>query len=355
MQQHSEASTVRATPVTGDIAVVIVNYNGGDYLSRCLESVQQQTLKPRRILVMDNASSDGSALACAARFPEVEFHHMGANLGFAVANNRAAALCDDCRWLALLNPDAYALPDWLARLMDGTVRHPDCAMFASCMLYAPDPSLIDDFGLAYNTGGISWPRHRGSALDSVGRQPPEVFAPSGGAALYLRSAFIDAGGFDERFFCYYEDIDLGFRLRLYGHRCALLPEAIVHHTSSALTGGQQGDFTIYHAHRNMIWVFVKNMPSIHLWRFLPMHVLMNVAIVISFARKGRGKLLLRTKWDALRALPDVWRERRRIQQLRCAAPGEVVSAIEPASLRLLARRLLGRRSTATYDCASPGG
>lgn len=321
---------------------MIVNYNGGEYLHTCLDSLIRQTLKPKRILVMDNASTDGSLQACEAAYPQVEFHRMNANLGFARANNLAAALCTDCEWLALLNPDARAAPNWLASLADSADRHPDVAMFACCMLSASHPEYVDDLGLACNTNGIAWPRYRGSLLDTVAQQTHEVFAPSGGAALYRRSVFVAAGGFDEQFFCYYEDVDLGFRLRLYGHRCLSVPEAVVHHASSALTGGPQSDFTVYHAHRNMVWTYFKNMPSGYLWRHLPMHLLINLAIVISFARKGRGGLLLRAKWHALCALPSMLRARRGIQTQMQAEPGTVIAAMDPGSSLLdLARRLLG--------------
>jgi len=328
MTTHSGNTLQAAAAESGSIAVVIVNYNGGEYLRGCLDSVMRQTLKPKRVLVMDNASTDGSVDACETDFPDVEFHRMGANLGFARANNSAAERCADCDWLVLLNPDAFATPGWLAALIDGAERHPDCSMFACCMLSAANPDRIDDFGLAYNTDGISWPRYRGSLLSALGKQPLEVFAPSGGAAMYRRDVFVAAGGFDERFFCYYEDVDLGFRLRLYDQRCRLLPDAVVHHVGSALTGGQQGDFSIYHAHRNMVWTFFKNMPAGYLWRYLPMHILTNLVLIASFARKGRGRLILRAKWHALRALPSVLHERRKIQQRLLAAPHDIIAAMD---------------------------
>lgn len=347
MHPHSNTQDTAATyPVSAaeraEIAVIVVNYNGGAYLRDCLDSLMRQTLRPKRILVMDNASTDGSLEACEGAFPGIEFHRMGANLGFARANNVAAELCSDCEWLALLNPDACAEPDWLARLADAAARHTDIAMFACCMRSALEPERIDDSGLAYNTFGIAWPRYRGSLQASLSSQPREVFAPSGGAAMYKRSAFVAAGGFDEHFFCYYEDVDLGFRLRLLGHRCLLLMDAVVYHFGSALTGGQHSNFSVYHAHRNMVWTFVKNMPAAYLWRYLPMHLLTNMVIVASFARKGRGGLLLRAKWDALRAMPSMLRKRRGIQRQLHISPEEVIALMDPGGgFMAFARRLSG--------------
>ena len=103
------------------------------------------------------------------------------------------------------------------------------------MLSAANPDRIDDFGLAYNTDGISWPRYRGSLLSALGKQPLEVFAPSGGAAMYRRDVFVAAGGFDERFFVYYEEVDLSLRAKKAGFRSYYLAEAFAHHTGGTST------------------------------------------------------------------------------------------------------------------------
>lgn len=309
-------------------AVIIVNYNGGVYLRDCLDALMRQTIKPLRLLVMDNNSTDSSVEACRVVFPAVEFHQLDDNHGFARANNLAVERCPECEWIVLINPDAFPTADWLEILSAASVKHPEYDMFACCMLSANQPDHVDDLGLAYNTSGVSWPRFRGSLLTDVELQPKEVFAPSGGAAMYRREAFVAAGGFDERFFCYYEDVDLGFRLRLYGHRCLFLPNAVVHHIGSALTGGQQSDFSIYHAHRNMIWTYFKNMPAGYLWRYLPMHILTNIAIIFLFIRKGRGRILAKAKWHGLLALRPILRERAKIMRLMKAKPHEVLETMD---------------------------
>lgn len=140
----------------------------------------------------------------------------------------------------------------------------------------------------------------------------------GGAALYRRQAFIDCGGFDERFFCYVEDVDLGFRLRLAGYGCRYVPTAIVHHIGSALTG-RRSDFAVYYGHRNLVFNFVKNMPWPLFWGLLPLHVLLNVlSLAVAFVL-GRADPVWRAKRDALRALPAVWLARRCVQTTRRAS------------------------------------
>ena len=143
----------------------------------------------------------------------------------------------------------------------------------------------------------------------------EVFAPCAAAALYRRAAFEEIGGFDERFFCYFEDVDLGFRLRLRGHRCVYVPDAIVRHVSSALSG-YRSDFAVYHGERNAVWTFVKNMPGPLFWFYLPQHLALNLAALGYYPWRGQGRVVWRAKRDAMLGLPAALRERRAVQQQR---------------------------------------
>ena len=307
------------------IAVVVVNWNAGDLLRRCLDSLAWQERRPDRIVVVDNASTDGSLAAALRLHPRVEVIRLDANTGFAAANNRAVAACGDCDLIALLNPDAFAAPSWLARLAESAERHPGHASFASRILMAGDDRLLDGAGDVYHVSGLAWRAGHGTPAPpaDVAR---EVFAPCAAAALYRREAFIDAGGFDERYFCYLEDVDLGFRLRLRGHGCLYVPEAVVRHVGSGTTG-RGSDFSTYHGHRNLVWTFVKDMPASLLVRALPQHLLLNLASAAWFAARGRARVILRSKWDALRALPAVLVERRRVQGRRVAPAADLRRAM----------------------------
>jgi GT2 family glycosyltransferase len=134
---------------------------------------------------------------------------------------------------------------------------------------------------------------------------------------------LEVGGFDEDYFCYVEDVDLGFRLRLTGHKAMYVPDAVVYHVGSGTTGGQHSDFAVYHGHRNVVWTFVKNMPGVLFWLMLPLHVLMNLVSILWFALQGRGGVILRAKRDALLGLPTMWRKRQCIQKTRVASIGEI--------------------------------
>jgi GT2 family glycosyltransferase len=298
-----------------DVAVVIVNANAGAYLEQTLAALDRQTLPPRRVIVVDNASVDGSADGIEERHPAVEVQRLTTNLGFAGGNNLGARDAEDCRWVALLNPDAFAEPDWLERLVDAAETNREYSFFASRLLQAQSPDILDGTGDVYHVSGLAWRRDHGRRVDERQLERGEVFSPCAAAALYERDAFLEVGGFDENFFCYFEDSDLSFRLRLAGRRCLYVPEAVVHHVGSATTG-RESDFTIYHSCRNLAWAYVKNMPGPLFWLYLPQHLFVNILNVVWFSTTGQARIVLASKRDALRGLPRVLRERRAIQGRR---------------------------------------
>ena len=307
------------------VGVVIVNKNAGPHLAHALESLERQTIAPQRIIVVDNASDDGSLDGLDARFPSVEIVRSPENLGFAAANDLAARMCDDCAFVALLNPDAFPEPDWLETLLAAAAAHPECAVFGSRLVLAEDGGTLDGTGDQYHVSGTAWRRDQ-NAPATVERAEGETFSACAAAALYRRDAFLAAGGFDESFFCYYEDTDLAFRLRLAGHGCLYVPGAVARHVGSATTGLLSA-FTIYYSSRNQVWVYAKNMPRPLFWLYLPQHLLVNVLTTLSYALKGQGRAALRGKRDALRGLGSVLAQRRRIQAARVATSRDLRQAM----------------------------
>lgn len=307
----------RETTPPASVAVVLVNYNGGDYLRRALESLAAQTVRPQRVIVVDNDSRDASLALASAAYPDVEILPAGANLGFAAANNLAIHRAADCEWIALLNVDACASPDWLEQLLFAAARQPAASFFGSQLRDAADPSAIDGTGDQYHVSGLAWRRGHGEPAPPVEAPPPQspVLGPCAAAALYRRAALVEVGGFDARFFCYLEDVDLAFRLRLAGHRYEYVPESIVLHVGSGLSGARS-DFALYHSQRNVVWTFVKNMPAAWLAWYLPLHLAMNAAAILYATAKGRGSIVWKAKWDAIRGLADIWRSRREVQAAR---------------------------------------
>ena len=294
------------------VAVIIVNYNAGPMLERCLTALDRQTYRGFHTIVVDNGSSDGSAEGIEARHPGVTLVKAGANLGFAAGNNLGLRHAGTVEWIALLNPDAYAAPDWLGRFVSAAAATSEFDFFGCRMRLADTPEFLDGTGDVYHASGVAWRRDHGARVGQEAQAAGEIFAPWAAAALYRRADLAAVGGFDESYFCYFEDIDLAFRLRLQGKRCAYVPEAVVDHVSSGITG-KRSDFATYHGHRNMVWTYVKDMPAFLFWLYLPLHLCANLLGVAACAARGQPGVVLRAKRDALRGLPRVLRERRRVQ------------------------------------------
>jgi GT2 family glycosyltransferase len=314
--------------VTPSVAAVVVNLNSGELLDRCLRALAAQTLLPARVIVVDNGSTDGSTDGLEERFPELEVMRLGENTGFARANNLGIDRAEGCEWVALVNPDAFPEPRWLEELVGAAAAHPEYAFFASRLVDAAEHTKLDGTGDFYHVSGWAWQRGHGQ---TVGRAddppaPEEVFSPCAAAALYRRDAFREAGGFDESFFCYFEDIDLAFRLRLAGHRCLYVPQAVALHLGAA-TAGRESDFAVYHAHRNLVWTYAKDMPRGLLLLYLPHHLFVNALTLVWFSLRGHPRAIFRAKLDALRGLPRALAVRREVQARRRVAAGEVRRAM----------------------------
>ena len=309
------------------VAILIVNWNSGDLLRRCLESVDHQRRRPDRVIVVDNASTDDSLSRARDLLPDADLIKLDRNVGFARANNIAARTASRFDALALLNPDAFADPGWLEALVAAAEREPTAVAFASQMRLVDSPELLDGAGDSYHVSGRAWRNGHRTSSEAWPSSDAEVFAPCAAAALYRREAFEEVGGFDEQFFCYFEDVDLGFRLRLRGYRCVYVHSAVVLHVSSALSG-YRSDFAVYHGERNAVWTFVKNMPAPMLWRYLPQHLALNIASLVYYPFRGQGRVVLKAKLDALRGLGPVLKRRKLVQRTRRVDSASLVRAMQ---------------------------
>lgn len=312
--------------------IIVVNWNSWDILSRCLEKLKAQTFQDFTVLVVDNASKQPAPQGLLERYSNVTLIQNHANVGFAAANNQAVFLLKDTEWFVLLNPDAFPESNWMQRLIEATEENPGFSMFASRQLMEGNRQLLDGDGDVYHISGLVWREGHGSKHSEATHELQEVFSPCAAAGLYRKDAFITAGGFDEDFFCYVEDVELGFRMRLMGHRCLLVPGAVVHHMGSATSGGQQSDFAVYYGHRNLVWAYVKNMPDWLFWACLPLHLAMNLGTVGVFILRGKGRVILSAKRDALLGLPKMWRKRQQIQKHRITSVGEIWRVLDKRML-----------------------
>ena len=302
-------------PATASVTVVIVNFNGGSFLQECLEAITEQEVHADQIILVDNNSSDGSVDHIESDYSQIQLIKSPVNLGFAGGNNLAIKTVQNSEWIALLNPDTVPPYDWIKRIKSAINTHKNTQMFSCRLVKTSDQNCIDGTGDIYHVSGLVWRRDHGNTVKKQ-RLPSEiVFSPCGAAAIIQLKTMNAAGLFDESYFCYNEDIDLAFRMRLIGASCIHLDDCEVKHVGSAITG-LDSDFAIYHGHRNLVWTFFKNMPSRLFWRYLPQHILLNICTIIYYSLKGRGKIIIKAKYDAFKQLPRILKQRREIQKNR---------------------------------------
>jgi GT2 family glycosyltransferase len=301
------------------VAVVVVTYNSGATLAACLDALSKQTLQPARTLVIDNASPNGFPSDALADRAAIEVVRNRKNVGFAAANNQAFALLEGephCEFVALLNPDAFAEPTWLSEMVDAAAMFPEHDAFASRMMVDGTKDIVDGMGDVYHISGLAWRDGHGLRLlpdHLVGR---EVFGVCAGAGFYRLSAVKRAGGFDADLFCYMEDVDLSFRMRRLGMRCRYVPSAVVWHV-----GGESSrdnlKFRLYYGHRNMILVYLKNMPTGLLLATFPIHIAVNLIGIVRSMWRGESSVVLCAKFHAVRFLPDLMRSRKSLEHGAC--------------------------------------
>jgi len=216
-------------------AVYIPTYNGRERLGKTLRSLRVQT-RPVEVVVVDNGSSDGTTELLRGEFPEVELLELGRNLGFGRALNRAVEK-HPADPVVLLNNDVECEPRFVEALLDAATEGAECA--AGVLVQEAAPGLIDSAGVVADRTLMGFDYLHGEPLE-VTFEAPDPLGPTGGAALYRLDAFHATGGFDERIFLYYEDLDLALRLRAAGARCRLAPEARAVHAYSASLGAGSG-------------------------------------------------------------------------------------------------------------------
>lgn len=291
-----------------EITVIIVNWNSGAHLKKCLECLLNQTQRPSRVLVVDNASSDNSLMDIDWVSP-LELIKLDRNYGFAVANNRAMGLTTT-PYLALLNPDAFPNLNWLEEIRDKIIQDRGTSIVAwGCkQLDFNQPTLLDGIGDSYHFSGLAWRKGHG-LLEKSFKGNQNAFSPCAACTVYRSDVVLNLEGFDEQFFCYLEDVDLGFRIRLAGYEIRIVESAVVLHIGSASTGGHGSPTSTYYGQRNLVWVFFKNMPLTLLVLFLPFHIAANLLLLVLAVRKGRFKVTWKAKRDALLGLPTILKKR----------------------------------------------
>lgn len=320
--------------------IIVVTYNSARWRERQAQALAAQTDTRWRLVVIDNAS-DLAERPRASDFPfGVEVIQNEHNVGFAKANN-TGAIDRSSPYLIFLNPDAFPEPGWLAALIATAERYPQAAAIGSTQLRADAPGVFDGVGDVLHASGFAYRAWHGKRRAAA---PPlsETFSACGAAMLVRREAFEAMGGFDERYFCFFEDVDLGFRLRLAGWRVVQAPDAVVAHVGGGSTG-QRSAFAEFHGARNRLWTFFKCMPAWLFWPLLPAHLVGTMLLASVGPFRGRGLHAWRGIIAGLAGLGPILATRGEVQNARKIGVFDLASALAWSPDVFFTRRAVHRK------------
>lgn len=268
--------------------IIIPNYNGIRYIENCLRSLEQEQA---RVIVVDNASTDGSYELIGEKFPEIETVRLKNNTGFCKAINIGIEMADT-EYIIFLNNDTQAESGFvreLERVMDS-----DENIFSASakMISMHEKDIIDDAGDLYCALGWAFAIGKGRPEKDY-KKACSIFAACGGAAIYRKSIFYKIGMLDENHFAYLEDIDLGYRSLIYGYRNVFVPRARVYHAGSAVSGSRYNEFKTDLTAKNSIYIIYKNMPLIQIMLNLPFLLIGFGIKTLFFINKGLGAVYIK--------------------------------------------------------------
>lgn len=296
------------------MSVVIPTWNGRQLLDDCLAAVASQTLAPDETIVVDDGSTDETEQYLRQSHRTVRVIRHATNRGFAAAVNTGIKNSNG-DFVVLLNNDAVVEPEWLGALVAEAISASSDVGMVTSKILRSDTGRIDTTGDFLTVHGVPWSRGSGELDYGQFDTFCDVFGACAGATLYRRSMFDDIGMFDERFFAYYEDVDLSVRARRRGWRARYAPSAVVHHRVHGTSGGRRG-FLRYQTTRNTCFLLIKVMPTRAWARALPSFVALQCANIVGAVRAGEVRDLVRAYRDALRYVSPLLEDR---QALRDAA------------------------------------
>lgn len=274
--------------------VVIPNYNGIQYIENCLMSLFQNVTVEFDVIVVDNASKDGSLELIQEKFPQVKIIKNEKNEGFSVAVNQGIE-ASGTEYVLLLNNDTCVTDTFVQELEKAMDEDAQIFSAGAKLISMKDKESIDDAGDYYCALGWAFARGKGKKADAFDTKV-SVFATCAGAAIYRKRMLEQTGLFDEAHFAYFEDIDIGYRARIFGYKNIFVPSAVVYHAGSATSGSRYNAFKTGLASRNSIYLVYKNMPFLQILLNLPFLVLGFLTKMVFFCKKGFGTVYVKGIW-----------------------------------------------------------
>lgn len=268
--------------------IIIPNFNGIEYLEKCLLSLQRCEPNDFHIIVVDNGSTDGCVELLKQKFSDVEVVFLSQNTGFAPAVNRGLERVKTA-YALLLNNDITVEPDFVLRMEEAMDTYINCFSVSAKMLQMHNPELLDGAGDLYCALGWAFALGKGKTAADHYTGPARIFSSCGGAAIYRMDILREIGFFDEKHFAYLEDVDLGWRARIHGYENRYEPSAVVYHAGSGFSGSRYNEFKIKLSSRNSVYLILKNMPLLQILINLPLLLLGFLIKIAFFIKKGHGK------------------------------------------------------------------
>lgn len=284
------------------VTIIIPNYNGKRFMKDCMDALGRQKFKDWDLILVDNGSTDGSVEYLREEYPDMHIIALDANYGFSRAVNEGIRAAKT-PYVILLNNDTKPAPGYVGALVKMMDRHPKAFSCSAKMIQMYHPDLIDDAGDNYTLMGWAYQRGVAHPSDTFDR-PAEVFSSCAGAGIYRREVFEEIGYFDEMHFAYLEDLDVGFRARIYGYKNLYCPHAKVLHVGSGTSGSKYNDFKVRLAARNNVYLDYKNMPGFLLAINWPILLLGYLIKIRFFVKRGFGKQYKEGLREAFRTLKN---------------------------------------------------
>lgn len=324
-------------PTGAGIAIIIPTWNGWVDLAGCLRSLPRD--RRRDVIVVDNGSADGTVQNVRAEFPDVQVIALPHNTGFAFAVNRGIEAAGR-RDIVLLNNDTVVLADWFDELWAVTRTAAPRVGFVQCKMICLHDDRLDTTGDMQSWAGLPVQRGHGEIDRGQWDDDAAVFSACGGASWYRREMLDDVGLFTERFFAYYEDVDLCSRAQLRGWTGQFAARAVVRHAVSASAGRVPG-FKRFQSTRNGWWLVFRTMPSALLPRVLPRLVVLNGLLLVQALLHGEFRSAVRGHVAAVRGLTRTWQERRAIQATATVSATQFSETFVSARTRRVLGQFLG--------------
>lgn len=323
-----------------EVSIIIPNWNGVELLNICLSSISRQTFRDFEVIVIDNGSSDSSVNYVRKNYSAFKIITFQKNLGFAKAVNKGIEKARG-EYIFLLNNDTEIEKDCLKYLVKASLEHPEVGMVATKILNYLKRNVIDNTGDTIDAVGHLYSRGFKKKDGKIFNNSCYIFAVSGGGGFFRKDVFKKVGCFDEDYFFYMEDIDLGLRAQLAGFKAWYEPRALIYHMRMATSSKNMG-FVEPECFRNMTMTIIKDFPLklfLHNNNWIKI-ILVNLNTVKYLAGKGYLRGALKAEWFILTHIKKLLEKRKKVQSLKIVSDQYIIENVQEKKLRIPLTRIM---------------